>query len=104
MPAPLGDVLIVSSWSLHTYMQPRLHASWICQLACPWFVGALERMGAILLEGTEGVTIDNCRFTRLDSNAVFLSGCVLVFVCVRTQQHGRLVFLPCAGRGAVLAG
>lgn len=35
---------------------------------------ALERLGAVLLEGTVGFTIANCTFTRLDGNAVFLSG------------------------------
>lgn len=45
-----------------------------------WVVGcsggdwALERMGAVLLEGTEGVAVVNNTFTRLDSNAIFLSG------------------------------
>ena len=31
-------------------------------------------MGAILLEGTERVTIEDNLFTKLDSNAIFLSG------------------------------
>ena len=35
---------------------------------------ALERMGAILLEGTEDVIVADCLFERIDSNAVFLSG------------------------------
>jgi hypothetical protein len=35
---------------------------------------ALERMGALFLEGTESLTIDNCQFERLDGNAVMLSG------------------------------
>ena len=35
---------------------------------------ALERMGTILLEGTEDVAVADCLFTRIDSNAVFLSG------------------------------
>ena len=35
---------------------------------------ALERMGAVMVEGAERLTIENCNFTRLDSNAVFLSG------------------------------
>lgn len=42
--------------------------------ACSWSTGALERMGAILLEGTEDVSVDHCHFTRLDSNAIMLSG------------------------------
>ena len=35
---------------------------------------ALERMGAVLLEGTEDVAVADCLFERIDSNAVFLSG------------------------------
>ena len=35
---------------------------------------ALERMGALLLQGTEDVVIADCLFTQLESNAVFLSG------------------------------
>ena len=35
---------------------------------------ALERMGAVLLEGTEDVTVRDSNFIRLDGNAVFLSG------------------------------
>lgn len=34
---------------------------------------ALERMGMILLEGTEGVSISDCNFTRIDGNAIFLA-------------------------------
>jgi len=35
---------------------------------------ALDRFGAIFLQGTEGVTIDKCTFERLDGNAVMISG------------------------------
>ena len=35
---------------------------------------ALERLGAIFVEGAEHVRIEACTFTHLDSNAVFLSG------------------------------
>lgn len=35
---------------------------------------ALERLGAVLLEGTEDALIADCNFTRIDGNAVFLSG------------------------------
>eukprot|EP00935_MAST-01C_sp_MAST-1C-sp1_P002250 g2250.t1 len=35
---------------------------------------ALERFGAIMAEGSEGFAIDRCRFSRLDGNAVMLSG------------------------------
>ena len=35
---------------------------------------ALDRFAAVFLQGTEGVVIDNCTFTRLDGNAVMVSG------------------------------
>merc|ERR1719424_1772094 len=35
---------------------------------------ALERSGAVMLNGTAGCTVENNRFVHLDSNAVFLSG------------------------------
>ena len=35
---------------------------------------ALERMGALLFEGTEDVVVADCLFERIDSNAVFISG------------------------------
>jgi hypothetical protein len=35
---------------------------------------ALERMGAVMVEGAELLTVEGCTFTRLDSNALFLSG------------------------------
>jgi len=35
---------------------------------------ALERMGAVMVEGAEQLTVAGCTFTRLDSNALFLSG------------------------------
>ena len=35
---------------------------------------ALERMGALLLEGTVDAAVADCVFERIDSNAVFLSG------------------------------
>ena len=35
---------------------------------------ALERLGALVLDGTVGVTVEECTFTRLDSNALLLSG------------------------------
>jgi len=35
---------------------------------------ALERMGALFLEGTVDLSIDGCNFERLDGNAVMLSG------------------------------
>ena len=49
-----------------TFMEPRTNPS-----GGDW---ALERQGAIFLEGTEGVAITNNTFTKLDTNAVFLSG------------------------------
>jgi hypothetical protein len=35
---------------------------------------ALDRFGAIFLQGTEGVVMENCTFDRLDGNAVMVSG------------------------------
>jgi len=35
---------------------------------------ALDRFGAIFLQGTESVTLENCTFERLDGNAVMVSG------------------------------
>ena len=35
---------------------------------------SIERMGALLMEGTEDVVVADCLFERIDSNAVFLSG------------------------------
>mmetsp|Transcript_4480 Transcript_4480/g.11420 ORF Transcript_4480/g.11420 Transcript_4480/m.11420 type:complete len:899 (+) Transcript_4480:19-2715(+) len=49
-----------------TYLEPHGHPS-----GGDW---GLERVGAIRLNGTEGVTIDRCLFTRLDGNAIFLDG------------------------------
>jgi hypothetical protein len=34
---------------------------------------ALQRSGAVFLQGTEGCTVASCQMTRLDGNAVFLS-------------------------------
>jgi hypothetical protein len=49
-----------------TFMEPRGQPS-----GGDW---ALERLGALLLEGTEGVSVSQCLFTRIDGNAIFLSG------------------------------
>jgi len=49
-----------------TFMEPRGQPS-----GGDW---ALERLGAILLEGTVGASVSGCTFTRIDGNAVFLSG------------------------------
>lgn len=35
---------------------------------------ALERAGALLFEGTEGASVSDCAFSRIDGNAVFFSG------------------------------
>jgi hypothetical protein len=35
---------------------------------------SLERQGAVRLEGTESVTIKDCFFSRLDSNAISING------------------------------
>ena len=49
-----------------TFMEPRTNPS-----GGDW---ALERMGAVFIEGTEGVLVTGNVFEKLDSNAVFLSG------------------------------
>ena len=49
-----------------TYMEPRTNPS-----GGDW---ALERQGAVLLEGCVGCVIDGNKFHHLDTNAVFLSG------------------------------
>ena len=49
-----------------TFMEPRGQPS-----GGDW---ALERLGALLLEGTEDAAVSDCLFTRIDGNAVFLSG------------------------------
>lgn len=35
---------------------------------------AVSRLGALLLEGTDGVTVEGCLLNALDGNAIFLSG------------------------------
>jgi hypothetical protein len=50
----------------YTYMKPHGVPS-----AGDW---ALDRWGAIYLQGTEGATISGCTFDRLDGNAVMVSG------------------------------
>jgi hypothetical protein len=50
----------------HTYMMPHGVPS-----AGDW---ALDRYGAVFLEGTEGAIVDQCTFDRLDGNAVMVSG------------------------------
>jgi hypothetical protein len=35
---------------------------------------ALQQQGAITVVGAEGVTVENCLFTRLDGNAIFIGG------------------------------
>ena len=50
----------------YTYMNPHGVPS-----AGDW---ALDRYGAVFLQGTEGAVIDQCTFERLDGNAVFVSG------------------------------
>jgi len=49
-----------------TYMDPRANPS-----GGDW---SLERSGALLAAGSEDLTVDEVRFTQLDSNAVFFSG------------------------------
>ena len=50
----------------YTYMDPHGVPS-----AGDW---ALDRVGAVFLQGTERITYDNCFFERLDGNAVMVSG------------------------------
>eukprot|EP00041_Stephanoeca_diplocostata_P031470 m.980369 g.980369 ORF g.980369 m.980369 type:complete len:903 (-) comp23965_c1_seq3:323-3031(-) len=50
----------------YTYMNPHGVPS-----AGDW---ALDRYGAIFLQGTEGAVFDSCKFDRLDGNAVMVSG------------------------------
>merc|ERR1712048_651355 len=50
----------------YTYMGPHAVPS-----AGDW---ALDRIGALFMQGTEGVTIQNSIFERLDGNAVMISG------------------------------
>eukprot|EP01061_Rhynchopus_euleeides_P019318 TRINITY_DN3171_c2_g1_i1.p1 TRINITY_DN3171_c2_g1~~TRINITY_DN3171_c2_g1_i1.p1 ORF type:complete len:815 (+),score=298.15 TRINITY_DN3171_c2_g1_i1:44-2446(+) len=50
----------------YTYMEPHGVPS-----GGDW---ALDRMGAVFLQGTEDVNLDGNLFTRLDGNAVFVSG------------------------------
>lgn len=54
------------SASAHTYMMPHGVPS-----AGDW---ALDRYGAIFLQGTEGTLVDGCTFERLDGNGVMISG------------------------------
>lgn len=50
----------------YTYMDPHAVPS-----AGDW---ALDRTGAVFLQGTEGAIFDGCTFDRLDTNAVMISG------------------------------
>jgi len=50
----------------HTYMNPHGVPS-----AGDW---ALERFGAIFLEGTEGISVESCEIERVDGNGIMLSG------------------------------
>jgi len=52
----------------YTYMEPHGVPS-----GGDW---ALQRMGALFVEGAESVGVDSCLFTRVDGNALFLSGYV----------------------------
>ena len=52
--------------SSYTYMNPHGVPS-----GGDW---ALDRYGALFLQGTEQVTFDGCKFDRLDGNGVFISG------------------------------
>ena len=66
---PVRDVThsgIAFTATRYTYMDPHGVPS-----AGDW---ALDRVGAIFLQGTERVTLDNCTFERLDGNGVMVSG------------------------------
>ena len=61
----------------YTYMEPHGVPS-----GGDW---ALQRMGALFVEGAEGVGVDRCLFTRVDGNALFLSGYVRGAVIERNE-------------------
>jgi len=66
---PITDVNLKNikyTASSYTYMMPHGVPS-----AGDW---ALDRYGAIFLQGTEGAQITDCQFERLDGNAVMISG------------------------------
>ena len=63
----------------YTYMEPHGVPS-----AGDW---ALERMGAVFLEGTEFVELSNCVFERLDGHGVMISGCDDDASSVGAQGH-----------------
>ena len=66
---PVKDVNLAGvtyTAAAYTYMEPHGVPS-----AGDW---ALERMGAVFLQGTEGAVIEGCTFERLDGNAVMISG------------------------------
>eukprot|EP01043_Picozoa_sp_COSAG02_P028310 COSAG02_NODE_1711_length_11223_cov_5.622348_9_plen_135_part_00 len=45
-------------------------------IGCLLYEGALQRSGAVFLQGTERCTVDSNKMVRLDGNAVFLSAYV----------------------------
>lgn len=49
---------------------------------------ALQRTGAVFVEGTEGFTIQDSNFTRLDGNAVMISGYHRDLVIQRNEVRG----------------
>ena len=57
---------VMFSASRYTYMEPHGVPS-----AGDW---ALDRYGAVFLQGTESITFNGCTFARLDGNAVMISG------------------------------
>ena len=67
--APLTNISfkgVTYTAASYTYMMPHGVPS-----AGDW---ALDRYGAIFLQGTEGATFDGCTFDRLDGNGVMVSG------------------------------
>lgn len=66
---PVKDVSLKNiryTATAYTYMMPHGVPS-----AGDW---ALDRYGAVFLQGTEGTTIESCTFDRLDGNAIMVSG------------------------------
>ena len=69
MSHPVEDIVVNGinfRDTAYTYMDPHGMPS-----GGDW---ALQRMGALFLEGTRNVTIDSCVFERLDGNAIVVSG------------------------------
>ena len=69
MSEPVEDITIRGvnfRDTAYTYMDPHGMPS-----GGDW---ALERMGALFLEGTHNITVDSCIFENLDGNGIMVSG------------------------------